>query len=96
MIRKLFSFKILTNSRHINYKSISLGTQFIILHNDSDIDSEYQIFHKNCGIFSFENLQGILNAKSNIKINVIFKPYDTIIYYQRVFILIKHYNFYFN
>ena len=82
MFRKLFSFKILTNSRHINYKSISLGTQltkFIILHNDSDIDTEYQIFHENCGIFSFENLQGILNAKSNIKINVIFKPYDTII-----------------
>ena len=87
--------KIWTNSRHINYKSISLGTQltkFIILHNDSDIDTEYQIFHENCGIFSFENLQGILNAKSNIKINVIFKPYDTIMYYQRVFILIKHYN----
>ena len=87
--------KIWANSRHINYKSISLGTQltkFFILHNDSDVDTEYQIFHENCGIFSFENLQGILNAKSDIKINVIFKPYDTIMYYQRVFILIKNYN----
>ena len=87
--------KIWANSKHINYKSISLGTQlkkFIVLHNDSDIDTDYQIFHENCGIFSFENLQGIIPGKSNIKIFVTFKPYDTIIYYQRVFILIKNYN----
>ena len=58
--------KIWANSKHINYKSISLGTQlkkFIVLHNDSDIDTDYQIFHENCGIFSFENLQGIIPGK---------------------------------
>ena len=60
------------------------------IYNDSDSPTEFQIYHDNSGAFTFDITEGIVPAKSNIRINVTFRPYETIIYYQRIFCFIKN------
>ena len=60
------------------------------IYNDSDLATEFQIYHDNSGAFSFDITEGIIPGKTNVRINVTFRPYETIIYYQRIFCLIKN------
>ena len=82
-------------SKNINFKSIELGTsmtKLIRFHNDSDIPTEFQVFHENSGVFSFDHTDGVIPAKGNVRINVTFKPIETIIYYDRIFVLTKNHS----
>jgi len=82
-------------SRNINFKSIELGnsmTKLIRFHNDSDIPTEFQVFHENSGVFSFDHTDGVIPAKGNVRINVTFKPIETMIYYDRIFVLTKNHS----
>ena len=85
--------KTWVGTKCVNFKSIPLGGQMkklFRIYNDSDIPTEFQIYHDNSGAFIFDVTEGIIPAKSNIRINATFRPYETIIYYQRVFCFIKN------
>ena len=79
--------------KSVNFKSVPLGNQIkklFRIFNDSDIPTEFQIYHDNSGAFFFDVNEGIIPAKSNVRVNVTFRPYETMAYYQRVFCLIRN------
>ena len=81
------------NAKYVNFKSVPLGnqiTKLIRVFNDSDLSADYQIFHNNDGAFKINKTEGTIKAHSNMRINITFKPYETITYYERVFCLIKN------
>lgn len=81
------------NAKSVNYNSIELTKTFknmIRLFNDSEEPTTYQFFHVNDGNFFIEETQGVIEAKSNVRVNVTFFPKETMIYYDRVFCLIKN------
>jgi len=81
--------------KSVNFKSVPLGNQIrklFRIFNDSDISTEFQIYHDNSGAFFFDVNEGIIPAKSNVRINVTFRPYETMAYYQRVFCLIRNHS----
>ena len=85
--------KTWVGTKCVNFNSVPLGGQIkklFRIYNESDLSTEFQIYHDNSGAFSFDITEGIIPAKSNIRINATFKPYETIVYYQRVFCLIKN------
>ena len=89
------ALKTWIGNKYINFKTIELGSQMTRLfriHNDSSVPTEYQIYHDNSGPFKFDNLNGIIPAKGNIRVNLTFKPYECMLYYQRIFVLIKNHN----
>ena len=82
-------------NKFINFKSIELGqqqTRLIRVHNDSSIPTEFQIYHDNSGPFRFDHLDGIIPPRSNVRVNITFKPYECMLYYQRIFVLIRNHN----
>ena len=97
-----FSCKGNCNSLHtwvgaksINFKTTPLGSQvkkLFRIYNDSDLPTEFHIYHENSGVFIFDINEGIIPAKSNIRINVTFRPYETIVYYQRIFCIIRNHS----
>ena len=85
--------KTWVGTKCVNFNTVPLGGQMkklFRIYNDSDLPTEFQIYHDNSGAFSFDITEGIIPAKSNIRINATFKPYETIVYYQRVFCIIKN------
>ena len=85
--------KTWVGTKCVNFSTVPLGGQMkklFRIYNDSDLSTEFQIYHDNSGAFSFDITEGIIPGKSNIRINATFKPYETIVYYQRVFCLIKN------
>ncbi len=59
-------------------------TKLIQFHNDNDIPTEFQFFHENSGVFSFDHIDGVIPAKGNMRIKVTFNPIETMIYYDRI------------
>ena len=87
--------KTWVGAKTVNYKSVPLGNQIKKLfrvYNDSDIPTEFQIYHDNSGAFIFDVTEGIIPGKSNVRVNVTFRPYETMIYYQRVFCIIRNHS----
>ena len=85
--------KTWVGTKCVNFKTVALGSQMkklFRIYNDSDSATEFQIYHDNSGAFFFDITEGIIPAKSNIRINATFRPYETIIYYQRIFCFIKN------
>ena len=81
------------NAKCVNFKSVPLGgqmTKLIRVYNDSDQETDYQIFHNNDGAFKINKTEGTIKAHTNMRINITFRPYETITYYERVFCLIKN------
>ena len=82
-------------AKSVNFKSVALGNQIKKLfrvYNDSDLPTEFQIYHDNSGAFFFDVTEGIIPAKSNARVNVTFRPYETMIYYQRIFCIIRNHS----
>ena len=82
-------------TKSVNFKTVPLGNQMkklFRIYNDSDLPTEFQIYHDNSGVFIFDVNEGIIQAKSNVRINVTFRPYETMVYYQRVFCLIRNHS----
>jgi len=87
--------KTWVGAKNVNFKSVALGNKIkklFRIYNDSDIPTEFQIYHDNSGAFFFDVTEGIIPGKSNVRINVTFRPYETIMYYQRVFCLIRNHS----
>ena len=87
------SLKTWVGTKCVNFKTVALGSQMkklFRIYNDSDSPTEFQIYHDNSGAFTFDVTEGIVPAKSNIRIYATFRPFETIIYYQRVFCFIKN------
>lgn len=86
------SLKTWLGAKYVNFKSIPLGTQNtkrIRIYNDSDQPTEYQMYYMNNGAFIINKTQGLIPSKSNMRINITFRPFETIVYYERVFCLMK-------
>ena len=87
--------KTWVGAKNVNFKSVALGNQIKKLfrvYNDSDLPTEFQICHDNSGAFFFDVTEGIIPGKSNVRVNVTFRPYETMIYYQRVFCIIRNHS----
>ena len=87
--------KTWVGAKNVNFKSVALGNQIKKLfrvYNDSDLPTEFQIYHDNSGAFFFDVTEGIIPGKSNVRVNVTFRPYETMIYYQRVFCIIRNHS----
>ena len=85
------------NVKYVNFKTVELGksvTRLIRVYNDSDTKTEFQIFHNNDGAFKIDNNNGVIMPRSNKRIIITFKPYETILYYERIFILIRNHVLY--
>ena len=67
-------------------------SKLIRLYNDSEEPTTFQIHHNNDGPFKILETEGVIGAKTNVRVNVIFKPNDTMTYYERVFCLIRNHN----
>ena len=85
--------KTWVGTKCVNFKTVALGSQMkklFRIYNDSDSPTEFQIYHDNSGAFIFDVTEGIIPAKSNVRINATFRPFETIVYYQRIFCFIKN------
>ena len=88
-----FPLSIWLSSRYVNFKSVPLGNQLtkvIRLYNGSDMKTEFQIYHNNDGAFKFDKLEGEVERRANTRLNVTFRPYETKVYYERVFCLVRN------
>ena len=89
------SLRTWVGTKSVNFNTVPLGNQIkklFRIYNDSDISTEFQIYHDNSGVFIFDINEGIIPAKSNVRVNVTFRPYETMVYYQRVFCLIRNHS----
>ena len=85
--------KTWVGAKSVNFKSVALGNQIkklFRIYNDSDLATEFQIYHDNSGAFFFDVTEGVIPRNSNVRVNVTFRPYETMIYYQRIFCLIRN------
>ena len=62
----------------------------IRLFNESDELTYFQFFYNNDHVFFFDELEGVIPAKSNVRVTITFKPNETVSYYDRIFCLIKN------
>jgi len=87
------SLNVSVNSKTIDFGSIELegsSSKSIRLLNDSDLETDYQFFYSNPGPFFISEMEGSIPARSNTRVNITFRPKETIIYYDRVYCLIKN------
>jgi hypothetical protein len=85
------------NAKNVNFGSIELTagvTKLIRIFNDSEVATPFQFFHSNDGPFIINDTQGIIEPKSNVRVHISFRPNETMIYYDRVFCLIKNHFLY--
>ena len=88
-----FPLSIWLSSKYVNFKLIPLGNQLtkvIRLYNGSDMQTEFQIFHNNDGVFKFDKLEGEVERRANTRLNITFRPYETKVYYERVFCIVRN------
>ena len=88
--------KIFLNCKHINFGTVELGnsmTKLIRIYNESDMETDYQILHSNgSSVFYIKDqeIQGTVRPHTNIRVNVTFKPNQTSLFYERIFIISKN------
>ena len=88
--------KIYINAKYINFNTVELGnsmTKLIRIYNDSDLETDYQIFHTNgCSVFFIKEneIQGTIRPHTNLRVNVTFKPNETTLFYERIFVISKN------
>ena len=88
--------KIFLNCKHINFNTVELGksmAKLIRIYNESDMESDYQIMHTNgSSVFYIKEkeTQGTIRPHTNIRVNIIFKPNQTSLFYERIYIISKN------
>ena len=88
--------KIFLNTKYINFNTVELGqsvTKLIRIYNESDLETDYQILHTNGSSVFFikENeIQGTIRPHTNLRVNVTFKPNQTSLFYERVYVLARN------
>ncbi len=81
------------SEKFLNFYSVELNsskTKMIRLFNESDEQTYFQFFYNNDHVFIFDLLQGVIPARSNVRVTITFNPKETISYYDRVFCLMKN------
>lgn len=81
------------SEKFVNFYSVDLNstkTKMIRLFNESEEQTYFQFFYNNDHVFLFDQLQGVIPAKSNVRVTITFNPKETISYYDRIFCLIKN------
>lgn len=81
------------SEKFVNFYSVELNstkTKMIRLFNESEEQTYFQFFYNNDHVFLFDHLQGVIPAKSNVRVTITFNPKETISYYDRIFCLIKN------
>jgi len=81
------------SEKFVNFYSVELNstkTKMIRLFNESEEATFFQFFYNNDHVFIFDQLQGIIPAKSNVRVTITFNPKETISYYDRIFCLIQN------
>ena len=92
--------KIFWSTKHINFNTVELGssvTKLIRLYNESDLETDYKIFHTNGSIvFSIKenDIQGTIRPHNNLRVNVTFKPNQTSLFYERVYVVARNHSFF--
>ena len=92
------ALKIFLNTKHINFNTVELGssvTKLIRIYNESDLETDYQIFHTNGSSVFFikeSEIQGTISPHSNLRVNVTFKPNQTSLFYERVYCIARNHN----
>ena len=90
--------KIFLSAKHINFNTVELGssvTKLIRIYNESDLETDYQIFHTNgSSVFSIKEneIQGTIRPHTNLRVNVTFKPNQTSLFYERVYVLARNHS----
>ena len=88
--------KIFLNCKHVNYNTVELGnsmTKLIRIYNESDMETDYQIIHTNgSSVFYIkeEEIQGTIRPHTNLRVNITFKPNQTSLFYERIYIISKN------
>ena len=88
--------KIFLNTKQINFNTIELCSSFTILiriYNESDLETDYQILHTNgSSVFYIKKreIQGTIKPHTNLRVNATFKPNQTSLFYEIVYILAKN------
>ena len=90
---KCLSLNSSISSRQVNFESIELGkntSKVIRVFNDSEVETFFQFYYSNEGIFSFVPKQGVIKPRSNERITVSYFPRENISYYDKAFCLFKN------
>jgi len=88
--------KVFLNCKHINFNTVELGnsmTKLIRIYNESDMETDYQILHTNgSSVFYIKEkeTQGTIRPHTNLRVNVTFKPNQTSLFYERIYIISKN------
>ena len=88
--------KVFLNCKHINFNTVELGnsmTKLIRIYNESDLETDYQIMHTNgSSVFYIKEkeIQGTVRPHTNLRVNVTFKPNQTSLFYERIYIISKN------
>ncbi|KAM3137891.1 hypothetical protein pb186bvf_009972 [Paramecium bursaria] len=81
------------SEKSINFGEIKIGNQakqLLTVHNDSDLNTNYQIYSDTGNIFSFNKVKGTSPAKGFDRIIITFIPKNQICYYERVYVIISN------
>ena len=81
------------SERFVNFFSVELNqtkTKMIRLFNESEENTQFQFFYNNDHVFILNQLEGVVPAKSNVRVTITFKPKECITYYDKIFCLMKN------
>lgn len=77
----------------VNFGSVSVGrtqTRALFIENTSESPLAYQFVMDDGGSFTLSKYQGILPAKLEVPVKLLFQPDKPINYYRRLFLLVEH------
>ena len=90
--------KVFVNCKYVNFNTVELGnsmTKLIRIYNESDMETDYQIMHTNgSSVFTIseKETQGTIRPHTNLRINITFKPNQTSLFYERVYVISKNHS----
>ena len=81
------------SSKSINFGEISQESstnRLLNIVNDSDSPAHYQFLCDKKNIFSFSKVEGVVPPKSSERIIILFRPNQTVNYYERIFCMVRN------
>jgi hypothetical protein len=81
------------SAKSMNFGEVSLGNslnRLVNVVNNSDLEASFQFLVDQKNLFSFSISEGVVPARSSVRVIITYTPLDTINYYERVFCLIRN------
>lgn len=81
------------SAKNMNFGEVTLGNstnRLVNVVNNSDLATSFQFLVDQKNLFSFSISEGVVPAKSSVRVIISFTPVDTLNYYERVFCLIRN------